>query len=55
MDETLVELFAHHPSAGGFKGNPPDVFCALIGDAEYGPNEMPKSIGLYGGRYTIVF
>ena len=55
MDETLVELLACHPSGYSFEGTPPDAFCALIGDKEYGPNVMPETIGLYRGQYTIVF
>ena len=55
LDEMLAELFARHPLAGGFEGNSPDAFCALIGDKEYGLNKTPESIGLYGRRYTIVF
>jgi hypothetical protein len=27
----------------------------FIAGEEYGPNKTPKSIGLYGGRYTIAF
>jgi len=55
MDESLAELFARHPSARGFEGNPMDVFHAEIGESEYGPDETPGSIGLYGGRYCVVF
>ena len=55
MDESLAELFARHPSARGFEGNPMDVFHAEIGGSEYGPDETPGSIGLYGGRYSVVF
>ena len=32
-----------------------DAFCALIGGKEYDPDETPEWIGLYGGRYLIVF
>ena len=39
----------------GFEGNPMDVFHAKIGDSEYGSDETPGSIGLYGGRYSVVF
>ena len=39
----------------GFDGNPMDVFHATIGKEEYGPNETPMAIGLYGGRYTVRF
>ena len=55
MDETLAELFAHHPSCCWFEGNPMDVFYAVIADEAYGADETPESLGLYGGRYTIVF
>jgi hypothetical protein len=55
MDETLAELFARHPSYGFFEGNPMDVFCAFIASKEYGPDETPELIGLYGGCYSIVF
>ena len=54
MDETLAELFAHHPQASNFDGNPMSVFCAEIGGTKYGPDETPNTIGLYGGRYTVV-
>ena len=55
MDEMLAELFACHPSCGWFEGNPIDAFYAVIADEEYGADETPESLGLYGGRYTIVF
>ena len=55
MDERLVELFTRHPSAYCFEGNLPEAFCLFIAGKEYGPNETPETIGLYGGRYTIVF
>ena len=55
MDETLAELFARHPSARDFDGNPPDRLRADIADNEYEAVETPVSIGLYGGRYTIPF
>jgi hypothetical protein len=32
-----------------------DAFCAFIAGKEYGPDETPESIGLYGGCYSIVF
>ena len=51
MDETLAELFAHHPSADDFEGNPMDVFRGHA----YEPNQTPRSLELYGGRYTIEF
>ncbi len=37
------------------KVNPMDVFHGKIGGLEYGPDETPGSIGLYGGRYNVVF
>ena len=55
MDESLAGLFARHPSARGFQENPMDVFHAEIGDSEYGPDEMPGSIGLYGGGTVWCF
>jgi hypothetical protein len=55
MDETLVELFARHPSSDCFEGNPMDAFCAVIADEEFGADETPETLGLYGGRLTIVF
>jgi len=55
MDETLVELFARHLSCGWFEGNLMDAFGAFIAGEEYGADETPDSLGLYGGRYTIVF
>ena len=55
IDETLAELFARHPSAGDFEGNPMDVFRGVIGGRAYGPNQTPGSLGLYGGRYTVEF
>ena len=55
MDETLAELFTRHPSCGCFEGNPIEAFGAFIADEEYGMEEMPDALGLYGGWYTIVF
>jgi len=55
MDETLVELFACHPSADCFDENPMDAFSAAIGNSKYGPDETPTTIRLYGGCYTIRF
>ena len=55
MDETLVELFAWHPEADCFDGNPMDEFRTTIGDLEYGPDETPATIGLSGGCYMIRF
>ena len=55
MDETLAELFARLPSRRWFEGNPMDAFYVVIADEEYGADETPESLGLYGGRYTIVF
>jgi hypothetical protein len=55
MDEMLVELFVPHPSSESFEGNLPGRFRVVIKDVEYGTNKMPGVIGLYSGRYTIVF
>jgi hypothetical protein len=55
IDETLVELFAPHPSVDDFKGNPMDAFRGVIDGRAYGPNQTPRSMGLYGGWYTIEF
>ena len=54
MDETLAELFACHPQASNFDGNPMSIFCTEIGGSEYGPDATPSTIGLYGGWYTVV-
>ena len=54
MDETVAELFAHHPQASYFDGNPMSVFRAKIGGINYGPDDTPHTIGLYGGQYTVV-
>ena len=54
MDETLSELFACHLQASNFDENPMSVICAKIGGNKYGPDETPNTIGLYGGRYTVV-
>ena len=54
MDE-MAELFACHPSCGGFEGIPTEAFSAFIEGKEYGPDEMPKTLGLYCGQYTVVF
>jgi hypothetical protein len=48
IDETLAELFARHPSADNFEGNPMDVFWGVIDGRAYGLNQMPRSLGLYG-------
>ena len=55
MDETLAELFAHHPNSPWFEGNPMGRFTAEIEGERFGPNQTPAKIGLFGGRYTIVF
>ena len=55
IDEMLAELFAHHPSAADFVGNPMGMFRGVIDGRAYGPNQMPRSPGLFGGRYTIEF
>jgi hypothetical protein len=31
-----------------------DAFCVVIAGEEDGADETPDSLGLYGGRYTIV-
>ena len=31
------------------------AFYALIAGEEYGVDEMPEMLGLYGGRYNIEF
>ncbi len=54
MDETVAELFACHLQASNFVGNPLSIFCAKIGGIDYGPDDTPNTIGLYGGRYTVV-
>lgn len=51
----MAELFARHPSCECFEGNPMDSFSALIAEGEFGADETPESLGLYGGRLTIVF
>jgi hypothetical protein len=38
-----------------FEGNPMDRFRGVIDGRAYGPNQSPRSIGLYGGWYTIKF
>ena len=55
MDETLAELFARHSSSAGFEGNPMGRFWAEIEGESFGLDQTPAKIGLYGGRYTIVF
>jgi len=30
-------------------------FRAVIDEREYGPDQTPRDIGLYGGRYTVEF
>ena len=55
MDETLAELFACHPSSDCFRGNAMGAFHAVIAGEEYGVDETPETLGLYGGRYTIEF
>jgi hypothetical protein len=55
IDETLVELFGHHTASGGFEGNPPEALGTFIVGKDYGVEEMPDALGLYGGLYTIVF
>ena len=55
MDETLAELFARHSDSSGFEGNPMGRFTAEIEGARFGLNQTPAKIGLFGGRYMIVF
>ena len=55
MDETLAELFACHSNSPGFKGNPVGWLMAEIEGERFEPNQTPAEIGLFGGRYTIVF
>ena len=55
MDETFAELFGHHSNSPGFEGNPMGRFMAEIKGKRSGPDQMPAEIGLFGGRYTIVF
>jgi hypothetical protein len=55
IDEMLAELFVRHPSADDFEGNPMDVFRGVIDGHAYGPNQMPRSLGLYRGWYMIEF
>ncbi len=54
MDETVAELLARHPQASNFDGNPMSMFRAKIRVNEYGPDKMPSTIRLYGGRYTVI-
>jgi hypothetical protein len=49
MDETLAELFAHHPSCHWFEGNPMDAFYAVIEDEEYGAERRPSCLVCTGG------
>lgn len=50
----MAELFTQHSLVSNFDGNPVSAFSACIGGAEYGLDETPLSIGLYGAWYTIV-
>ncbi len=54
VDEAVAELFARHPQASNFDGNPMSMFRAKIRVNEYGPDKMPSTIGLYGGWYTVI-
>ncbi len=54
MDETVVELFTSHLKACNFEGNPWSAFSTKIRGSKYGPDEMPRTIGLYGGLYTVI-
>ena len=51
----LAELFARRDNALDYDGNPMNEFLASIEHEDYGPNETPRTIGLYGGPYTIFF
>ena len=55
MDEMLAELFACHPNSSGFKGNLPGQFWAEIEGKRFGTNQTVTKIGVFGGRYMIVF
>ena len=55
MYETLAELFARHPSCVCFEGNLIEAIGAFIASKEYGAEETPDALGLYGGRYMIGF
>jgi hypothetical protein len=55
IDETLSELFARHLSAANFVGSPMDRFRGVIDGHAHGPNQTPRSLGLYGGRYMTEF
>ena len=55
MEETLAELFACHLACGGFEGNLPKAFSTFIAGEEYGPDETPDVLRLYGGWYTMMF
>ena len=55
MDETLAELFAGHSNSPGLEGNPMGWFTAEIEGERFGSNQTLVEIGLFGGRYTIVF
>jgi hypothetical protein len=55
VDETLAELLACHTDSSGFEGNPMGRFTVEIKDERFRPNRAPAKIGLFGGRYTIVF
>ena len=51
----LAELFVRPPDSSGFEGNPMGQFTAEIEGVRFRPNQTPAKIGLFGGRYTIVF
>ena len=55
VDETLAELFTRHSASAGFEGNPMGRFTAEGEGEKFGPNQTPAKMGLFGGRYTIVF
>ena len=54
MDEMFAELFVHHLQAWNFEGNPWSAFSAKVRGFEYSPDETPRTIGLYAGRYTAI-
>ena len=55
VDKRLAELFARHPSADDFEAYHMDMFRGVIDGRVYRPNQTPRSLGLYGGWYTIEF
>ena len=51
----MAEFFARHSNSPGFEGNPMGRFLAEIKGERFGQNQTLVEIGLFGGRYTIVF